>query len=81
MAGFWRSVRFMGYSRRGAGEEIEMKITPAHRHYVAKLYGIWLRRFGLQKTLRGIRLAKKFVWTENGFALVVQKVMVYEGAA
>jgi hypothetical protein len=24
MAGFWRSVRFMGYSRRGAGEEIEM---------------------------------------------------------
>lgn len=57
------------------------EITPAHRHYVAKLYGIWLRRYGLQATKRAIRRAKRFIWTENGGALAVERVLVAGGAA
>jgi len=57
------------------------KHTPAHRDYVAKLYGIWLRKYGLPATLRSIRRAKRFIWTNKGFDMAQRRVLIAQGAA
>lgn len=51
-----------------------MKITGYHRDIVARYYQRLITRFGLPRTLRGIRMLKKRVWTKHGLTLVERYV-------
>ena len=52
----------------------KMKNTDYHRQIVNQYYKTLIDRFGLDKTLRGVRLLKYVVWSENGLKLAERKV-------